>query len=120
MGQEFQIRTSTDIVTHEEIEILRSYGRPFDRLMTGKLQPETEAQRRFVSVCRGEATPETEYEKVWWKYLQRLEWEKDPENRATMGPPRQIADTSFGGSREAWKEMRSEMFGDMKRRSWEG
>jgi len=43
--------------------------------------------------------------KVWWKYLQRLEWERDLNNRSATGPTRK-ANEGFGGSREAHKQMR--------------
>ncbi|MCP4202963.1 MAG: hypothetical protein GY769_13655, partial [bacterium] len=73
-------------------------------------------QQRFVEVCRGEAQAESEHEKVWWKYLQRLEWEADPSNLSTKGPPRKAADISFGGSREEHKAMRAAQFADLRRR----
>ncbi len=42
-------------------ESLRFY---FD-LDAGVRQPQTEAQRHFVKVCRGEAAPETPHERVY-------------------------------------------------------
>ncbi len=112
----FRIRTSTEIFDREEIELLSRYGRQYERLMTGDREPETPGQQRFVEVCRGDAKPESEHEKVWRKYLRRLEWEADPSNLATKGPPRKAIDPSFGGSREEHKAMRSAQFADLRRR----
>jgi uncharacterized protein YifE (UPF0438 family) len=58
----------------------------------------------FIQVCRNEAEPETIYERTWRKYLDRLQWESDPENRFAMGNPRHI-DEGFG-TREDHKKLR--------------
>ena len=112
----FQIDTDTKIFDRDEIEILTRYGRQFKRLMEGDLKPKTPAQERFVAVCRGDAEPVSEYELVWRKYLGRLEWEADPSNLSTKGPPRKAVDNSFGGTREEYKAMRAAQFADLRRR----
>ncbi len=112
----FRIATDTEIFDREEIEMLTRYGRQFERLMHGDRKPETSLQQRFVEVCRGDAEPESKYEKVWVKYLGRLKWEADPSNLAAKGPPRKAVDTSFGGSREEHKAMRAAQFADLRRR----
>ena len=62
--------------------------------------PATAAQEQFVEAARGENPPETVYERVWTMYLNRLEWESDPANRAATGPRRQTPD-----DREDWTRM---------------
>jgi uncharacterized protein YifE (UPF0438 family) len=114
----FALRTSREIFTSEELQILERYGSAFERLTTGELVPTTPAQMRFINVCDGEINPETEYEKVWWKYLERLEWESNPSNRQAMGPLRK-ADEGFGGSRDAIKAMRRAQWGDLLKRARE-
>ena len=100
----FNILASLEIFDSDEIDILKRYGDQFVRLMKGERVPETPAQEHFISVCRNEVEPQTKYEKAWWKYLSRLEWESDPSNQSAMGP-RLKADEGFGGSREAYKQM---------------
>ena len=58
-----------------EVELLEQHGTQLQRLTNGVRAPTTEAQHRFVEVARGNADPETIYEQVWWKYLQRPAWE---------------------------------------------
>jgi uncharacterized protein YifE (UPF0438 family) len=101
----FTIRTSQEIFDSDEIGILKRYGAQFERLMKGERKPRTAEQDRFIRVCRNEVEPQTKYEKVWWKYLRRLEWESDPNNRSASGPPREAAE-GFGGSREEYRQMR--------------
>jgi uncharacterized protein YifE (UPF0438 family) len=109
---EFQIRTSREIFSESELEILTRYGEAFEDLMEGRRPPETPAQERFLRVCHDEAEPATDYERVWRKYLNRLKWERDPSNRAAMGPPRR-AEEGFGGSREDWKCIRNSQWGGL-------
>ncbi len=73
-------------------------------MMNGERKPETPAQHRFIKVCRNEADPISSHEKLWRKYLDRLEWERDSANRSAMGALRK-AEEGFGGSREEIKEM---------------
>ena len=56
--------------------------------------------------------PETVYERVWTKYLRRLEWENDPANRAAMGERRRMPD-----DREDWKHMRGAVWSGVRRRA---
>jgi uncharacterized protein YifE (UPF0438 family) len=101
----FIIQTSLNVFSPREIKILKRYGKGFQRLTNGERQPATAAQRRFIQVCRGEVQPETPHEKAWRKYLDRLEWERDPKNREAMGSHRR-AEEGFGGSRQDSREMR--------------
>ena len=99
----FNIRCSEAPFSEAELDILRRYGRELERLASGERAPATAAQERFVDAVRGKHPPETVYERVWTKYLMRLEWEKDPANRSAMGPRQRIPD-----DREDWKRMRGQ------------
>lgn len=68
---------------------------------------------RAIRRCRTRKTsPETVYERVWTKYLMRLEWERDPANRAAMGMRRRMPD-----DREDWNRMRGSVWSDIRRRA---
>lgn len=108
----FSIRCSRDTFTDQEIELLERYGRELERLANGNRLPTTAAQRRFVEAANDRRQPETIYEKTWVKYLQRLDWESDPANRAAMGPRRRATD-----DREDRKRMRGATWGEMQRRA---
>ena len=111
-GEPFTILCSKTPFSMDELDILRRYGREFERLSNGERAPATAAQVQFVEAARGENPPETVYERVWTKYLKRLEWESDPANRAVMGPRRRIPD-----DREDWNRMRGAVWSDVRRRA---
>lgn len=117
----FVIRTIRAIFNAYEIETLKRYGSAFERLMNGERIPQTPAQEHFIKACRGEVKPETKYEKIWCKYLARLQWESVPENRAVMDAAEWSfpikTPKGFGGSREDWKAMRSAQWSDLRKRS---
>jgi len=100
----FTIKASLEVFSQEEIEILDRHGEGFERLMAGELSVHTQARVHFLKVCRNEAEPENAYERAWRKYLDRLEWESDPENRFAMGARRRL-DEGFG-TREDHKNLR--------------
>jgi len=108
----FAIRCSKAPFSEDELRILRRYGKQFERLSNGQRAPTTAAQQQFVDAAHGRCPPETVYERVWMKYLLRLEWESDPANRAAMGPRRQIPD-----DREDWKRMRGAVWSGVRRRA---
>lgn len=112
MPSTFVIRCSREIFSESEIDVLEEHGARLERLADGRQPPSNAAGERFVEVANGRRQPETVYEKVWMKYRQRLEWERDPTNRATMGPSRKGHD-----DREDWKRMRGATWGEMVRRS---
>ena len=66
------LQSSEEIFTTEEKEYLEKYGDLFTQLMNGEREPSTDAQKRFVEVSHGRCDPETEYEQLWWKYIQRI------------------------------------------------
>ena len=108
----FTFQCSTAPFSEDELNILRRFGRQFERLSNGDREPTTAAQARFVDTARGARSPETVYEWAWAKYLQRVEWESDPANRTAMGPRRRMAD-----DREDWKRMRGAVWSDVRRRA---
>lgn len=114
MPTSFVFECSREIFSKEDICLLKRYGGQFQRLMDGSRAPTTDAQQRFVEVSHGKCEPETKYEEVWWKYIQRLNWEKDPANKAAMGKRRHFSD-----DREDWKRMRGAVWSDTQRRSKE-
>lgn len=110
MPSHFELKCSTEVFSQEEIDILERFGEQFLQLMHGKRPPQTDAQRRFIAVAHGECRPDTVYEKVWRKYLDRMIWER--ENKAIMGErPRMPND------REEWKRMRGAVWSEVRRRS---
>lgn len=108
----FEIKCSREIFSEEEIEILEKYGIQFERLTSGERVPVTDAQFRFINVTQGQCEPETIYEKAWDKYTKRLNWEKDPTNKAAMGQLRKMPD-----DRDDWKKMRNRDWADVQKRS---
>ena len=108
----FVIRCSREVFSEDEIEILQTYGVVFHRLADGVRLPQTDGQRRFVEAVHGAREPETKYEKTWLKYLLRLAWESDPENRSTMGPRRK----AYNG-RDDWRRMAAAQWGETIRRA---
>ena len=98
--------------SEEELDILRQYGAAFERLSNGERARGTVAPEQFVDAVRGKRPPETVYERAWTKYLRRLEWEKDPANRAAMGARRRMPD-----DREDWKRMRGAVWSDVRQRA---
>ena len=108
----FIIGCSREIFSDEEIEIPERFGRELERLAKGEQLPETEAQQRFVDAARGRRQPESIYEKTWAKYLWRMEWESQPENRSAMAERHRVPD-----DREDWKRMRGAAWGEVRRRA---
>ena len=51
-------------------------------------------------------------EATWVKYLQRVAWEQDPDNRSVMGERR-----AMQNDREDWKRMRGAVGGEVRRRA---
>jgi uncharacterized protein YifE (UPF0438 family) len=109
----FKIQCATSIFDEDEKELLKRYGKAFQELMYGFRAPATPQQQHFLDVCHDNATPENEYERVWHKYLSRLKYEKNLDNHK----PRRLEDTSFGGSRRAYSNMKRQSFGDFMKRN---
>ncbi|MDX7991225.1 DUF413 domain-containing protein [Xenorhabdus littoralis] len=58
--------------TIKEAQLLERSGHAFNELDLGKREPQTEKEKLFVAVCRGERAPVTTEEKVWIKYLAKI------------------------------------------------
>ncbi|KKO49270.1 hypothetical protein VT06_07055 [Arsukibacterium sp. MJ3] len=58
--------------TLAEGSLLEKHGFAMQQLEQGACEPVNEEEQRFILVCRGEAEANTSFEKVWFKYKQRL------------------------------------------------
>ena len=56
--------------TAEEVALLARYGYWMEALAAGRIRPSTAEQRHFLQVVRGEAPPQTPFERVWSKLHQ--------------------------------------------------
>jgi len=73
--EKFKISCSTGIFSVDEREFLMNYGSWLKALADGKIQPYTLAQEHFLQVVKGSEEPNTEHEKIWWRYIKRCELE---------------------------------------------
>lgn len=58
--------------TIKEAQLLERYGYALNELDLGKRQPVTAEEIQFVAVCRGDHQAETDLEKTWAKYVNRI------------------------------------------------
>ncbi|MCG8710890.1 DUF413 domain-containing protein [Brenneria sp. 4F2] len=58
--------------TIKEAQLLERHGYAFNELNLGKRQPVNEEEALFVAMCRGERKAETDMEKIWSKYMDRI------------------------------------------------
>jgi uncharacterized protein YifE (UPF0438 family) len=58
-----------DGFSDDEATLLRRYRRFYRSLETGERAPTTDAQRRFVTMCHGQAVASNEHESVYAKYM---------------------------------------------------
>lgn len=58
--------------TIKEAQLLEQYGFVLNELNLGKRTPNTEEEKLFLDVCRGLREPKTEIERVWSKYMARI------------------------------------------------
>lgn len=54
--------------TIRESELLCTIGKRLQLLAAGKVLPETEVEKNFITVCTGVKAPESHAEKLWVKY----------------------------------------------------
>jgi uncharacterized protein YifE (UPF0438 family) len=59
--------------TREQADRLERYGKAYEALHNGKMEPKNAEEARFINVCRGKAKPLTEHEKVWMLYCKMIE-----------------------------------------------
>ncbi len=79
----FSLTVPESLFSESERELLIEYGAWLAALMRGSILPQTSKQIRFVCVCKGEAKPDSIFEKVWIKYINRKKWEE--QNLALVG-----------------------------------
>lgn len=58
--------------TIKEAQVLEKYGCAFKALDTEEKKPTTPEEKSFVDVCKGQKEPSTDFEKIWIKYLSRI------------------------------------------------
>lgn len=58
--------------TIKEAQLLERCGVAFNELNLGKRAPINEEEQLFIQVCRGEREAKTEAERVWSKYMTRI------------------------------------------------
>jgi len=95
LKMEFTV-TPRKLFTARELRILEHYGPWMRALMTGEIAPATSAQERFIRVALGEESAESEFEKVWAKYVARKKWERENPDYAGVCGVRE-ADPGWAG-----------------------
>src|SRR5687767_4890535 len=68
----FRMECSRKYFTPNELRILLEYGSWLKALAYGEIPPFTEPQRRFIEVAHGDASAESDFEKVWDSYQTQL------------------------------------------------
>lgn len=71
IGQPFKPAYPLDGFSEDEKAILVEYGRWMQAMSDVEVEPVTPAQMHFIEVCAELVEPETEFERVWMKYLSR-------------------------------------------------
>ena len=108
-------------LTGQEQVLLQKNYKFYRSLAMGTQKPNTDAQRHFVAVCRGNANPQTDHEKVYVKHMrvcavQRRQQYEDKEAGNDLpeyetGYPRPDWFTD-----DDWKKLRRQNFADMNQR----
>ena len=80
-------------------------------LTNGDLLPFNDSQKHFIKVAKKETKPETDYEKLWFKYLRRKEIEQKYGNSLYDKP---VLEEDTFLNRDMAKNLRSTMFKVMK------
>jgi hypothetical protein len=105
MTDELDLTAFTEcLFSAEEREWICKFGSPLRELMDGKRLPKTEAQSKFLRVCRGEAPPSTKAEELWIRLLlarsatelRQLVVRRDALLRAMSSLPRLLLIQSLG------------------------
>ena len=55
--------------SRNESDLLTRAGAVATAIANGSLEPSSKAQKQLLAVCRGECDPQTEFERVWLKYI---------------------------------------------------
>jgi len=84
------------LCSDDELEVLTRYGAWMAALMHGAIDPYTESQKRFVEMCQGLCSAESDYEVAWSHYMKRKIWET--ENPGYVGTENKVlADLGITG-----------------------
>jgi len=79
----FHFNCHTEVFPADELRALEESGNWLEALVNGVIQPVTPDQEHFLQVDRGEAEPETVWERAWLRLKGRREYEAEQE----MKPP---------------------------------
>jgi uncharacterized protein YifE (UPF0438 family) len=80
--RDFDPQCSLKIFDERERRDLKRYGHWLQALARGEIEPESEAQERFVDLIQHDERPEASegtgayFADIWWRYRRRVEWEK--------------------------------------------
>ena len=55
--------------SRSESDLLTQAGSVATAIADGSLEPSSKAQKQLLAVCRGECDPQSEFERVWLKYV---------------------------------------------------
>jgi uncharacterized protein YifE (UPF0438 family) len=80
----YSIDCDTKVFSPEEIQVVEKWGHWFKALISGDLNPFTEAQKRFIKVMKREVEPCTLEEKAWFRYIGRKAVEKQYGDRLSI------------------------------------
>lgn len=104
----FTVACNHVIFSREEIELLEKFGHWFEALANGTLLPFNTEQEQFIEAAQMKRTPETDYEKVWFKYVKRKEIEAKA-GAALYTTPELEGDTFYN------RDMAKKLKGDMSK-----
>ncbi|HDR14550.1 MAG TPA: hypothetical protein ENN79_03500 [Desulfobacteraceae bacterium] len=97
----FKWRVSQGFFNHSEINLINRYGELFFNLIKGRKQPINETEKSLMDVGLEKKEPITDIESALYKYMLRLNWEK--ENPGLVdSTTRKANNDGFAGSREAF------------------
>ncbi len=105
---EFTFACNQIIFDESELALIIRYGHWFEGLQNGDLVPLNEEQKRFVLVANFKEKPISTHEKVWFKYLKRMEIEA--KSKDTLYKEPSLNDDTFY-SRKMAKQMKKQVFG---------
>jgi uncharacterized protein YifE (UPF0438 family) len=107
----FTVACNHIIFSDIEIELLEKYGHWFEALTSGELSPFNPEQKQFVEAARLNIPPQTDYEKVWVKYIKRRQIESKAGSILYTSPMPED-DTFY--SRDMAINLKRKMFGDYR------
>jgi len=122
--EEMGVAASCYELTDGEGKLLRRYLEFYRSLETGRRAPATDAQKRFVAVCQGQAKAETPHEIAYAKYMRLRAAERRRKNQDARDE-RGIPEYEEGYPRpgwftdEDWRKLRAHDYADLTQRAWD-